>query len=266
MITTSKFVNIGFCSSFVSFHFSGVDNFPDESQEGNPQQNIPLRQESSPSSILTISDVQPETSSSSNPESPSEQQINPNRIKKTLEKPGKSTFNRLFDQSDKSGSQSSDSDRGLGSKTAKLNDSKQLKRPDPPPKPTFVHPNVRELPSVDTSRPNLLESPALRQLRTSLNAIERTSSKGDNSGSSFTTESSSGSEDAFHCMQRPIGKRNLRKTKSRGKGKGSGNLTSSFLLDELDIESKEEENDQFDSANQRGAYKIEDPEPILEQD
>lgn len=165
--------------------------------------------------------------SSSNPESPQEHNKNGAKI-------DKQGVTSLY-QTDKSGSQSSDSDKGLFTKGCK-SEMKQLKKPEPPPKPTFIK-HLRD----DAARAGVMGSPALRQLRTGLNTIERLSFKGDNSGSSFTTESSSGSEqDAIHGMQRPaFGKqRNLRKTKSRGKGKGSVNLTGS-LLDELDTEDKD---------------------------
>ncbi|XP_021343133.1 uncharacterized protein LOC110443309 isoform X2 [Mizuhopecten yessoensis] len=176
-------------------------------------------------------DIDPQTSSSSNPESPRDH--DKSGSKAIAEKQVRVSVG----QTDKSGSQSSDSDKGLFTKGLK-NEVKQ-KKPEPPPKPTFIKHSIRDVVSHDASRPG--GSPALRQLRSSLNTIERLSFKGDNSGSSFTTESSSGSEqDAIHGMQRPHGKqRNLRKTKSRGKGKGSVNLTGS-LLDELDTEDKEE--------------------------
>ncbi|XP_033762676.1 polycystic kidney disease protein 1-like 1 [Pecten maximus] len=178
-------------------------------------------------------DLDTQTSTSSNPESPREH--DKNSTKATIEKQVRVSVC----QTDKTGSQSSDSDKGLFTKGLK-NEVKQ-KKPEPPPKPTFINHSLRDAVSHDASRPGVMGSPALRQLRSSLNTIERLSFKGDNSGSSFTTESSSGSEqDAIHGMQRPLGKqRNLRKTKSRGKGKGSVNLTGS-LLDELDTEDKEE--------------------------
>lgn len=114
--------------------------------------------------------------------------------------------------------------------------------------------------SQETGKSSVLNSPALRQLRSSLQAIERDrhSFKGE-SGSSVATESSSGSEqDAIHGKGGSQIKRNLRKTKSRGKGKGSVNLTS-VLLDDLDTSN--DENGAIGTS-----YKISETEPILEQE
>ncbi|XP_060086066.1 uncharacterized protein LOC132565443 [Ylistrum balloti] len=236
---------------------------------------VPLEESNSNESC----DLDTQTSSSSNPESPKEHEKN--GTKAAVEKQVRVSVC----QTDKSGSQSSDSDKGLFTKGLK-GEVKQ-KKPEPPPKPTFINHSLRDAVSHDASRPGLIGSPALRQLRSSLNTIERLSFKGDNSGSSFTTESSSGSEqDAIHGMQRPLGKqRNLRKTKSRGKGKGSVNLTGS-LLDELDTEDQEEleqyefeiqntedqieqenANDQSGSANKTPCDKqSNDKEPITKQE
>lgn len=148
------------------------------------------------------------------------------------------------------------------------NTSSKIKKPEPPHKPTFHHPGLRDVQSQETTKPNIntakssvLNSPALRQLRSSLQAIERDrhSFKGE-SGSSVTTESSSGSEqDAIHGKASSAQiKRNLRKTKSRGKGKGSVNLTS-VLLDDLDTS-----NDEHGAAGT--SFKISETEPILEQE
>ena len=115
---------------------------------------------------------------------------------------------------------------------------KPFKKPELPVKPTFINPGT----SSDIVKPSLLNSPALRQLRSGLGSGDKLVGKGgeSNSGSSLTTESSSGSEqDAIHGLQRNIGKRNLRKTKSRGKGKGSVNL-SATLLDDFEGEVTEE--------------------------
>lgn len=65
--------------------------------------------------------------------------------------------------------------------------------------------------------------------------------KGESNSGSSITESSSGSEqDALHGHVTAMGKRNLRKTKSRGKGKGPVNL-SSVLLDEIESELQQRE-------------------------
>ena len=132
-----------------------------------------------------------------------------------------------IDLLDKSGSQSSDSDKGL-SRGLKSHDSFNRKL-ELPSKPTFSNAGYRDLSSG---------SPAFRQLKSSLSAVERLSAKGDNSGSAFTTESSSGSEqDAMltGLQLSSVGKRNLRKTKTRGKGKGQVTINSS-ILDEFEFE------------------------------
>ncbi|XP_052094392.1 polycystic kidney disease protein 1-like 1 isoform X3 [Mytilus californianus] len=190
------------------------------------------------------------TSSSSNPDSPDEQLKNADRVRLLKDKGCKKSTSKV----DENISQDK-------------NTSSKMKKPEPPHKPTFHHPGLRDVQSQETAKSNIntakssvLNSPALRQLRSSLQAIERDrhSFKGE-SGSSVTTESSSGSEqDAIHGKGSAQIKRNLRKTKSRGKGKGSVNLTS-VLLDDLDTS-----NDELGAAGT--SFKISETEPILEQE
>ena len=184
------------------------------------------------------------TSSSSNPDSPDEQMKNTDRVCLLKEKGGKKLGSKSDEQAD----------------TCKNPLSKIIKKPEPPHKPTFHNPGLRDVQAQDTVKSSVLNSPALRQLRSSLQAIERDrhSFKGE-SGSSVTTESSSGSEqDAIHGKASAQIKRNLRKTKSRGKGKGSVNLTS-VLLDDLDTS-----NDELGATGT--TFKISETEPILEQE
>lgn len=145
--------------------------------------------------------------------------------------------------------------------TTESQKSKSAKKPEPPHKPTFHNQGLREVQSQDPTKSGVLNSPALKQLRSSLRqAIEqdRYLFKCE-SGGSVATESSSGSEqDAIHGKVGPPIKRNLRKTKSRGKGKGSVNLTS-VLLDDLDTSNDE-------NGATGTSYKISETEPILEQE
>lgn len=189
-------------------------------------------------------------SSSSNPDSPDEIVKNIERVRLLKEKGSKKISSKPEDNTSQSGDMS------------KNQQSKVIKKPEPPHKPTFHNPGIRDVQAQDINKSSVLNSPALRQLRSSLQAIERDrhSFKGE-SGSSVATESSSGSEqDAIHgkaCVQAQL-KRNLRKTKSRGKGKGSVNLTS-VLLDDLDPS-----NDELGATG--NSFKISETEPILEQE
>jgi hypothetical protein len=121
---------------------------------------------------------------------------------------------------------------------------KTVKKPDLPAKPTFLNSGpLRGGLSNDVSKPSLISSPTLRQLKSDKIGIrgERGGVKGESNSGSSITESSSGSEqDAIHGHIPQIGKRNLRKTKSRGKGKGPVNL-SSVLLDEIESELRQRE-------------------------
>lgn len=186
------------------------------------------------------------TSSSSNPDSPDEQLKNADRVRLLKDKGCKKPTSKV----DETISQDK-------------NTSSKMKKPEPPHKPTFHNPGLRDAQettksNINTTKCSVLNSPALRQLRSSLQAIERHSFKGE-SASSVTTESSSGSEqDAIHGKGSAQIKRNLRKTKSRGKGKGSVNLTS-VLLDDLDTS-----NDELGAAGT--SFKISETEPILEQE
>lgn len=100
---------------------------------------------------------------------------------------------------------------------------KKLKKPELPAKPTFLQ--SREPYISEGAR----GSPIMK-LRTS-----GPTSRSDSGSCTdrITTESSSGSEqDGFHYGRKPVGKRSLRKTKSRGKGKGPDDLEPSLVLDE----------------------------------
>ena len=100
---------------------------------------------------------------------------------------------------------------------------KRPKKAELPAKPTFLQ--SREAAISEGSR----SSPILK-LRTG-----GPTSRSDSGSCTerITTESSSGSEqDGFHYGRKPVGKRSLRKTKSRGKGKGPDGLEPSLVLDE----------------------------------
>ncbi|XP_061185531.1 polycystin-1-like protein 1 [Saccostrea echinata] len=122
---------------------------------------------------------------------------------------------------------------------------KATKKPELPTKPTFImHGPVRGALSNDVPKPSLISSPTLRQLKSDKIGLrgERGGIRGESNSGSSITESSSGSEqDAIHGHMPAIGKRNLRKTKSRGKGKGPVNL-SSVLLDEIEGEHLQTDN------------------------
>ena len=101
---------------------------------------------------------------------------------------------------------------------------KKLKKAELPAKPTFLQ--SREASIGDGNR----ASPVMK-LRTSGGLGSRSDS--GSCTDRITTESSSGSEqDGFHYGRKPVGKRSLRKTKSRGKGKGPDDLEPSLILDE----------------------------------
>lgn len=119
-----------------------------------------------------------------------------------------------------------------------------LKKPELPAKPTFINPGTsRGGPLHDIHKPQIISSPTLRQLKADKFGIrgEKGGAKGESNSGSSIAESSSGSEqDALHGHVTAMGKRNLRKTKSRGKGKGPVNL-SSVLLDEIESELQQRE-------------------------
>lgn len=194
---------------------------------------------------------------------------------------GKRIFSKLSDGSDKSGSQSSDSERiqmrDLSMGVARL-----------PSKPTFANSGHYDLASSDSSRPSLGGSPYLKQLKASSSSSdsprpslggspylkqlkvygsssERSMGRGETS-SSLATDTSSGSEqDGIRTGRRAFGKRNLRKTRSRGKGKGPDSLSPALLLDELEMETNiDDATSEERSPTLPGRY--EDPEPIPEQE
>lgn len=121
---------------------------------------------------------------------------------------------------------------------------KCMKKPELPAKPTFINPGTsRGGPLHEIHKPQIISSPTLRQLKADKFGIrgEKGGAKGESNSGSSITESSSGSEqDALHGHVTAMGKRNLRKTKSRGKGKGPVNL-SSVLLDEIESELQQRE-------------------------
>ena len=100
---------------------------------------------------------------------------------------------------------------------------KKLKKPELPAKPTFLQ--SREAALGEGSR----SSPVMKARTAGPNTRSDSSSCTDR----ITTESSSSSEqDGFHYGRKPVVKRSLRKTKSRGKGKGPDDLEPSFILPE----------------------------------
>lgn len=140
-----------------------------------------------------------------------------------------------------------------------LKTQKPMKKPELPAKPTFINPGTpRGGPLHEIHKPPVISSPTLRQLKADKFGIrgDKTGVRGESNSGSSITESSSGSEqDAIHGHATAMGKRNLRKTKSRGKGKGPVNL-SSVLLDEIESEFQPRES----------AYVTDDKFVILEQD
>ena len=100
---------------------------------------------------------------------------------------------------------------------------KKLKKPELPAKPTFLQ--SREAAIGEGNR----LSPVMKIRTTGPNSRSDSGSCTDR----ITTESSSSSEqDGFHYGRKPVMKRSLRKTKSRGKGKGPDDLEPSLILPE----------------------------------
>ncbi|XP_048754124.2 polycystic kidney disease protein 1-like 1 isoform X3 [Ostrea edulis] len=171
------------------------------------------------------SDFKSQENSSSNPDSPESTKNSSTNTKKSIQEDTSPEISQI-----KTG--------------VKSQISKTVKKPDLPAKPTFLNSGpLRGGLSNDVSKPSLISSPTLRQLKSDKIGIrgEKSGVKGESNSGSSITESSSGSEqDAIHGHIPPIGKRNLRKTKSRGKGKGPVNL-SSVLLDEIESELRQRE-------------------------
>ena len=96
---------------------------------------------------------------------------------------------------------------------------------------------LRELAALDVARALSGASVRLKPFKL---AADRGLYKSEVGGTSITAESSSGSEQdgmvAVHGGRRPPGKRNLRKTRSRGKGKGPGGLSPALMLEDLPLE------------------------------
>ena len=124
---------------------------------------------------------------------------------------------------------------------------KRVKKAELPVKPTFLQ--TREAAMNEGSK----SSPIMKLLTGGAASRSDSGSCTDR----ITTESSSGSEqDGFHYgRNKPVGKRSLRKTKSRGKGKGPDGLEPSLILDEEGevteelVENKLEKTDEGDSPD-----------------
>ena len=98
-----------------------------------------------------------------------------------------------------------------------------------PTKPTFLHSRESSLSEASKGSPSLkVHGDKGARSESLLSGIER------------MLESSSGSEqDGIRVGRKMSGKRNLRKTKSRGKGKGADSLEPALILDELEMEEGE---------------------------
>ena len=156
--------------------------------------------------------------SSSNPDSP--------RDKAAFTKLRKNSENLQRTKSNQHSSSSSEKiSPDLSMNHTFLTDTDNIRKPT---KPTFLH-TLSDAPKG---------SPSLK-LRTGV--MERGSRSDTHvTGIEKLLESSSGSEqDSIHVGRKLLGRRSLRKTKSRGKGKGPGSLEPSLVLDELEGEEVE---------------------------
>ncbi|XP_067649227.1 polycystin-1-like protein 1 isoform X2 [Haliotis asinina] len=216
----------------------------------------------SPQSLVSPSGIQPEAGSSS-PESPHNKRSGDTRpkVKVGPPVPPKPVSNLLLTKGPssrvgKSGKPSSssenaspqssesekvhrrtDSSSGQSGSIERTGSVKQPTiKPELPPKPTFIQTTLDEHAHFDSSKSLSGSSQKQRQFKL---PPERVLQRGDLCGN-IAAESSSGSEqDAAHFGRRPSGKRNLRKTKSRGKGKGSGGLSPALMLEDLTLDNPE---------------------------
>ena len=132
--------------------------------------------------------------------------------------------------------------------TDNLEGMKKLKKPELPAKPTFLQ--SREAAIGEASR----SSPVMKARTAGLNSRSDSGSCTDR----ITTESSSSSEqDAFHYGRKPVAKRSLRKTKSRGKGKGPDDLEPELILPEEGEGMEEGVDGKIEEAEGNGEGKIE---------
>ncbi|XP_071112058.1 polycystin-1-like protein 1 isoform X2 [Haliotis cracherodii] len=216
----------------------------------------------SPPSLASPSGIHPEAGSSS-PESPHNKRSGDTRpkVKVGPPVPPKPVSNLLLSKSPssrvgKSGKPSSssenaspqssesekvhrrtDSSSGQSGSIERTGSVKQPTiKPELPPKPTFIQTTLDEHAHFDSNKSLSVGSQKQRQFKL---PPERVLQRGDLCGN-IAAESSSGSEqDAAHFGRRPSGKRNLRKTKSRGKGKGSGGLSPALMLEDLTLDNPE---------------------------
>lgn len=128
----------------------------------------------------------------------------------------------------------------------------QPQKPDPP-KVLISQSIVKDLTPVEQSEPSTSEtsfvkrlhpqSPLLKKLHPPSPLDKRCRLEPSTSGprrENSITESSSGSEqDALHLAQKLAAKRNLKKTKSKGKGKSpSGQLSPTLVFDEIGLDNR----------------------------
>ncbi|KAL3831269.1 hypothetical protein ACJMK2_023042, partial [Sinanodonta woodiana] len=226
-----------------------------EGSKLSPIQHLP-RKSKTITLLSSISAENPVDSSSSNPDSPKDKHPIIPRLKKlndakliaSLDKISKTSVTP-GDRSVKSSSQVPIKPGSSASPEAfRLQDKESAGdsrdgtgvKPRPPVKPTFLQATLREVNPSEVSHGKPLTGSGSK-FRPSSTPGERLGQRSDNSGS-ITTESSSGSEqDAVHCARRSMSKRNLRKTKSRGKGKGPDSIAPPTSLDELEDENMEED-------------------------
>lgn len=122
-----------------------------------------------------------------------------------------------------------------------------VRKPELPPKPTYVHSLLPALEARHSPKPPPLKLNVERAALRTEPGVGGMGWRGETGGNNLMGESSSGSEqDAANNSggigsgggsrrMQGQGRRNLRKTKSRGKGKGAGTLSPTLLLDELSL-------------------------------
>ncbi|XP_052246841.1 polycystic kidney disease 1 like 1-like [Dreissena polymorpha] len=151
--------------------------------------------------------------SSSNPDSPKDKKVFSKSLKPI---PAPKPLPHKRQNSTSSSEKVSDASNG--------NEPEVFKKPT---KPTFLHSRESSLSEGPRGSPIL-------KLRTCSGTEKMPKSDGH---LTIPPDTSSGSEqDGMQVGKKLLGKRNLRKTKSRGKGKGPDNLEPELVLDELDFE------------------------------